>query len=124
MGEMKPYSNVKFRGVATTDEDHGSTVCYGSYFYKVRVEEILSDPDAALEIGKEYTFVTGKIKRGMEITTPRGPTAKGVKAGNQVEIEGAYWHRGGPMQILFNIVDSTFNEELVEDYLGPTYKQK
>ena len=116
MEEMKPYSNVKFRGIATTDERHGSTVCYGSYFYKVRIEEILSDPDNALEIGKEYKFATGKVRRGMEISTARSPTAKGVKAGDGVEVEGAYWHRGGPMQIIFNIVHPTLNEELIKEY--------
>jgi len=116
MEKMKPYSNVRFRGVATTDEDHGSTVCYGSYFYKVRVEEVLSDPNATLEVGKEYTFVTGRIGRGMEIAQGDDVLAKGIKVGNRVEVEGAYWHRGGPMQIISNIVNPTLNEKLIKEY--------
>jgi len=116
MEEMKPYSNVKFNGVATTDERHGNTVCYGSYFYKVRIEEILSDPDNALEIGKEYTFATGKVGRVTEVLRQIGIMSEHVKAGDEVEVEGAYWHRGGPMQIILNIVHPTLNEELIKEY--------
>jgi len=84
----------------------------------VLVDEIMSDPESALEIGKEYRFVTGNVTRGMEIVRRDNPTEMGVKVRkvrNVVEVEGVYWYPHGPAQFASNIVHPTLNEELIRE---------
>lgn len=47
---------VKFRGVAVTDEEWGETVAYGSYYCEVAIQEILYDPKNALVLGDNVTI--------------------------------------------------------------------
>ena len=75
---------VKFRGVATTDEQWGETVCYGSYYCNVTLQEILYDPNNTLLLDEEVTICYNQ-------SLP-------VKAGDQVECYGYYWKEAGPMQ--------------------------
>ena len=86
-------SLVKFKGIATTDEDYGEFVCYGSYYCTVKVEEILQDPDSTLEVGNEYTVCYGS-------------TQKDIKAGDKLDVFGDYYPTCGPLQCVGNIVAS------------------
>lgn len=88
------YSLVKFKGTATTKEtrnEQGMLPCYGSYYIKVRIDEILGDPDQKLIVGNEYTVCYGD-------------SPKTISAGDRVEVYGIYYHSGGPMQCVGNIV--------------------
>jgi len=75
---------VKFRGVATTNEEWEETVCYGSYYCNVTVQEILYDPNNTLAVDDEVTICYNQ-------SLP-------VEAGDQVECNGYYWKEAGPMQ--------------------------
>ena len=84
-------SLVKFKGIATTDEDYGEFVCYGSYYCAVKVEQILQDPDDTLVNENEYQVCYGA-------------TQKNIKAGDTLEVSGNYYHTCGPLQCVGNIV--------------------
>ena len=84
-------AEVKFKGVATTDEAYGQAVCYGSYYVKVRVEEILYDPENALEVGKEYEVCYGS-------------NPKNIESGDRLEVYGKYYGSPAPLQYLDRVV--------------------
>lgn len=92
---FKGYSEVTFKGTAMSDETWKDFVCYGSYCYNVRVDQIISDLDKTLTVGKSYTFATSKDKS-------RKPS---VRKDDGVEIYGFHYCRGGPMQYIGHIVD-------------------
>jgi len=75
---------VKFRGVATTNEAWGESVCYGSYYCNVTVGEILYDPNGTLSLGDEVTICYNQSLL--------------IEIGNEVECYGFYWKESGPMQ--------------------------
>ena len=75
---------VKFRGVATTDEAWGESVCYGSYYCNVTVAEILYDPNNTLSLENVVTICYNQ-------SLP-------VETGDEVECCGYYWKEAGPMQ--------------------------
>ena len=84
-------SLVKFKGIATTDEDYGEFVCYGSYYCTVKVEEVLQDPDNTLVRGNEYQVCYGA-------------TQKNIKTGDKLEVFGNYYPTCGFLQCVGNIV--------------------
>lgn len=75
---------VKFRGLAATNEEWGETVCYGSYYCNVTVEEILYDPNNTLSLEDVVTVCYNE--------------SLGIEIGDQVECYGYYWKEVGPMQ--------------------------
>lgn len=83
---------VKFQGTVTKDESFGPVVCYGSYFVKIAVEQILSDPSFLL-----------RDVRNVEVCY-KG--ALNLRAGERVEVYGYYWKHGGPLQAAERVVAS------------------
>ncbi|RLG93872.1 hypothetical protein DRO29_07175, partial [Candidatus Bathyarchaeota archaeon] len=84
-------AEVKFRGIATTDEAYGQAVCYGSYYVKVRVKEILYDPENTLEVGKEYEVCYGS-------------DPKNIRSGDRLEVYGISYIKAGPFQYYGRVV--------------------
>jgi len=83
-------SVVNFKGTATTDENKGIGY-YGSYYCKVKVEELLSNPSNRLKVGNEYIVCYGN-------------RSKSIKTGDKVEVYGEYYHTCGPLQWVGQII--------------------
>ena len=85
-------SVVNFKGTATSDENKDQPfLCYGSYYCKVKVEELLSNPSNRLKVGNEYIVCYGN-------------RSKSIKAGDKVEVYGEYYHTCGPLQWVGQII--------------------
>jgi hypothetical protein len=80
---------VKFRGFATSAEEWGDFVCYGSYYCNASVGEILSDPNNTLSIGNVVTVCYND--------------SLSIKVGDYVECYGYYWKGLGPLQCVGKI---------------------
>jgi hypothetical protein len=80
---------VKFRGFATTAEEWGDFVCYGSYCCNASVGEILSDPNNTLSIGNVVTVCYNN--------------SLSIKVGDYVECYGYYWKGLSPLQCVGKI---------------------
>jgi hypothetical protein len=87
IGEISaPNGEVKFRGVAASDEEW----CDNSgYCCNVTVEEILSDLNNTLSIG--------------DVVTVCYNSSLSIKVGDYVECFGYYWKNCGPMQFIGKI---------------------
>ena len=83
-------SVVNFKGTATADENKGIGY-YGSYYCKVKVEELLSNPGNRLKVGNEYIVCYGN-------------SPKSIKTGDKVEVYGEYYHTCGPLQWVGQII--------------------
>jgi hypothetical protein len=66
---------VKFRGVAVSDESFGQIVAYGSYYCEATVKAVLYDPNSTLSFGDNVTVAY--------------QNALSVKAGDEIECYGA-----------------------------------
>ena len=83
-------SVVNFKGTATADENKGIGY-YGSYYCKVKVEELLSNPGNRLKVGNEYIVCYGN-------------SPKSIKTGDKLEVYGEYYHTCGPLQWVGQII--------------------
>ena len=99
-------SVVKFKGTATTDENNVGFICYGSYYCKVKVEELLSNPGNKLKSKNEYTVCYGD-------------SSKNIKTGDKLEVYGEYYHTCGPFQWVGHII--AYNDGY---YIKKTEKKK
>ncbi len=76
---------IKFRATVTIGEQHEVVpVCYGDYFVKVTVDEILDDPNA--------------VFAGVTTVEVCYQDAHDLEAGNKVEVYGYYWGGTCPRQ--------------------------
>jgi hypothetical protein len=94
-------ADVWFKGTATTDETNIPNLCYGSYYFKVRVDEI---PDT----------LNYPVQRGEEYTVAYGQDPKYIKSGDKLGVYGIYYRTCGPLQCV----------GLIGAYYDPYYVKK
>ncbi len=82
---------VKFAATALENEKYGAVVCYGSYYCKVHVDKVLSDPQ-------------GLLSNVNTVEVCFGPNSLGVKLGDKLEVYGYYWKKAGPLQNIGRVV--------------------